>query len=1165
MSKKLLLFYAICSFASICLQAEISIAQQTQSANQLTPVQFESISTNGAAMIEDQLGYLWFGGGTNIGGLVRYDGYEFERYVSYPEDSTSLSDNQVESLYVDSEGILWVGTFGGGLNKFDIETQTFTHYLHDPEDPSNVSHNIVTDILEDDQGFIWIATHNGLYRFDKEKEIFKRYLHDPNDSTSLSHNVVRVLYIDTMGTLWVGTGSPFQGEGLNGEGGLNRFDSQTESFSRFMHDPDDSRTLINNKVMSIYEDSRGTFWVGTSGDGLHSMDRQTGQFTRHRFDPDDPTKISRPFLEGSEGISDDCIEASCGGVSFVYEDSDGFLWIGGFRGGVNQYNLTTGAMYHYEPSNSDLDGINVWTMSESSDGTLWIGTITSMYRITKTLFPHEVPNPSNTNDLVTFFHEEGPNSIWVGTVSSLIEMNSDHSEKQRFTFEAGNPDSDLPGPPISIHSSGSGELWVGYGNGSLQKINPRTGESTFLKNFQANIIIDIEQDTSGIHWISHATQGLIQYHPETDTYSRHTADPEHSDSLSSNNILDIFEDGSGTIWLGLDNGLIKIERSKDNVSFQRYNIDSMIVTIFEDREGQLWLGSYNDGLYLFDPQTGTTNRLKLEDKTRTSSISNILQDKNGNLWISRFRGDIPSPNFGSLSFYNVTNETMTHYSPENGLPNIGFFLNAALLGNDGRMYFGGRGGYTVFDPSAFFDNEKRSKMILTGLRVSNEEIVPSPDGILTEPIFRSQHISLSHAQNDITIDYKAFSFTNNEALQYRYTLENYDFGWINARNQQSARYVRVPPGTYTFKAQGIDYRGVESEIASIGITILHPWWRTWWAYGLYALIFAAGVFAVDRFQRRRLLAKEREQAREKELEQAKEIEKAYQNLEVAHSKLEVAHEDLKSAQEQLVQQEKLASLGQLTAGIAHEIKNPLNFVNNFSDLSIEIVEETRQELQSIEPNPKEALSALDDIEMNLKKIHEHGTRADGIVKSMLQHSRGGEGKMEPTPLNPLIKEYVNLAFHGMRAGQDPINVDIELKLDEGVGEIELIAEDFSRVILNLCNNAFDAMREKLSAVSSQQSVDSRSGDGPPDEYAPKLSIRTHKKDHSIIIEIQDNGPGIPDEIKDKILQPFFTTKKGTAGTGLGLSITHDIVKAHGGSLVVNSDSNGSAFVISMPG
>ena len=332
--------------------------------------------------------------------------------------------------------------------------------------------------------------------------------------------------------------------------------------------------------------------------------------------------------------------------------------------------------------------------------------------------------------------------------------------------------------------------------------------------------------------------------------------------------------------------------------------------------------------------------------------------------------------------------------------------------------------------------------------------------------------------------------------------------------------------------------------------------------------------------------------------------RANERLDESNKLLIDSMEKLTSAQDQLVQQEKLASLGQVTAGIAHEIKNPLNFVNNFSEVSIELIEEAREEVKgqtaegkgqkrgtthqvegAISENDKHhspILDILDDIEANLRKIHEHGSRADGIVKSMLLHSRGGDGKMEPTPLNPLIKEYVNLAFHGMRASKEPINVDIDLKLDENVGDVPLIAEDFSRVILNLCNNAFDAMRDKQTgdggpgtgensplAPASRHlgegsaEAERRRGVSSSLSYHPKLTVRTKSDNGKVTIEIEDNGPGIPDEIKDKILQPFFTTKKGTQGTGLGLSITNDIVKAHGGILDVHSQPGQTIFTIKL--
>ncbi|MFD2200547.1 ATP-binding protein [Shivajiella indica] len=305
-------------------------------------------------------------------------------------------------------------------------------------------------------------------------------------------------------------------------------------------------------------------------------------------------------------------------------------------------------------------------------------------------------------------------------------------------------------------------------------------------------------------------------------------------------------------------------------------------------------------------------------------------------------------------------------------------------------------------------------------------------------------------------------------------------------------------------------------------------------------------------------------------------------LEKAKAEVESAMSELKATQSQLVQQEKLASLGQLTAGIAHEIKNPLNFVNNFSEVSLEMIEEilearserreakdkkqeTRTKNQEGERDESEEMEdeILEDIKGNLKKIHEHGSRANGIVTSMLQHSRGGSGKKELTDLNALIKEYVNLSFHGMRAGKNPINVDIILDLDPDLGMVSLIKEDFTRVVINLCNNAFDAMREKIKMYNVPNTM-YQEGVHSEVKYLPKLRVTTMLEKDRVQLSVEDNGPGIPDEIKDKILQPFFTTKKGTEGTGLGLSITHDIVKAHGGELEIETAINkGTKFIIKL--
>jgi GAF domain-containing protein len=288
---------------------------------------------------------------------------------------------------------------------------------------------------------------------------------------------------------------------------------------------------------------------------------------------------------------------------------------------------------------------------------------------------------------------------------------------------------------------------------------------------------------------------------------------------------------------------------------------------------------------------------------------------------------------------------------------------------------------------------------------------------------------------------------------------------------------------------------------------------------------------------------------------------ALQNAE-SYQQLHAALSELKRTQAQLVQQEKLASLGALTAGIAHEIKNPLNFVNNFAELNQELATELRQDVAAGRA-PAELDELLADLATNSAKIAEHGRRADSIVRSMLLHSRHGTGQRESVDLNALVEEYVNLAYHGKRAQQPGFNVEVTRELDPGVGEVEVVSQDLGRVVLNLVGNAFDAVTEPVAAGDG-----SRGGYHGPSggHHVPTVSVSTRRAGEHVEIRVRDNGPGIPAEIRERIFEPFFTTKATGSGTGLGLSMSHDIVtQGHGGALEVESEiGKGAAFIVTLP-
>ena len=313
--------------------------------------------------------------------------------------------------------------------------------------------------------------------------------------------------------------------------------------------------------------------------------------------------------------------------------------------------------------------------------------------------------------------------------------------------------------------------------------------------------------------------------------------------------------------------------------------------------------------------------------------------------------------------------------------------------------------------------------------------------------------------------------------------------------------------------------------------------------GLLVLLFISGIFWRNNIHRKKAY-------------NLLEVQK--QETDFQKTKAEQALEELKSTQAQLIQSEKMASLGELTAGIAHEIQNPLNFVNNFSDVNKELLEELKDEADK--GNIDEVKAIANDVIDNEEKINHHGKRADSIVKGMLQHSRQTKGMKEPTDINALCDEYLRLSYHGLRAKDKSFNADFKTDFDETIGKINIVPQDVGRVLLNLFNNAFYAVSER----KRQQTTDD--GQQSASAYEPTVSIQTKKLNNTIEISVKDNGNGIPQAIIDKIFQPFFTTKPTGEGTGLGLSLAYDIItKEHNGTIKVESkEGEGTTFIINLP-
>jgi signal transduction histidine kinase len=656
------------------------------------------------------------------------------------------------------------------------------------------------------------------------------------------------------------------------------------------------------------------------------------------------------------------------------------------------------------------------------------------------------------------------------------------------------------------------------------------------------------------------------------------------------------------LWIGtLSEGLNKFDREKETptgVAFTRYQHDpdnpnslshNSVWSIYEDRSGVLWIGTHG-GLNQFDRDQEKFTHYREKDGLPNDCIYGILEDDHGNLWLSTNNG---------LSKFNAQTKEFKNYDVGDGLQSKEYstfaYYRSAL---SGEMFFGGVNGFNAFHPDSVKDNPYIPPVVITALaRYNTDDVAGKP--IVEKGIAETPKIELSYKDNILTFEFAALNYRNTFKNQYAYKLEGFNDNWIQLGTKREVTFTNLDPGEYTLRVKGSNNDGVwNEEGASLKITITPPWWRTRWAYSIYALLVIAGVSATDRFQRRRLLAKELVQAQIREAElhaqtaeaQAKalqaenarkevELQKAAE-LKAAYQELDAAHTNLKATQQQLITQEKLASLGQLTAGIAHEIKNPLNFVNNFAALSVDLAKELREEMAKIEDSGSKIVdresfasveAILETLIQNAEKINHHGKRADSIVKSMMQHARGSSHERELVDINQLLDEAVNLVYHGMRANDASFNITIEKDYDETIGKLEVVPQDISRVFLNIVNNACYATYLKARTGAGVNGEKGKApilpvSDSPIPTFTPTLSIATQNLGDKIEIRIRDNGNGIPAEIREKIFTPFFTTKPTGQGTGLGLSISHDIiVQQHRGEIKVETEEGKfTEFVVRLP-
>ncbi|QIP12688.1 hypothetical protein G8759_08650 [Spirosoma aureum] len=786
---------------------------------------------------QDQQGYIWLGGM----GLYRFDGHRYTAYLHDPTNPNSLGGDKAEVVYCDRQGYVWIGLMGEGLDRFDPATGTFKHYRHNPRNSTSLSHDEVTTILEDKKGHLWIGTHGGLNRMDRRTGQFTRYQHNPSNPTSLSNDQVRVLYEDRNEVIWIGTGSEWGQTSVNA-GGLNKFDPVSKTFMRFFHQADNPSSLADNKVRAIYEDSRGTFWVGTYGDGLHTMDRKRGHFTRYPYDAKRPDRLSRPFLKNKAAREPD-------GVSFIQEDSKGDIWIGAYKNGLNRYDPVLRQVQHMEAQPGQANSFQEngpWAFFTSADGVHWVSTFDGgLYRIVPT---QSTIGFTHLGTTAHAFWQDRSGKLWIGTATGLQYQDRITGAGGWFKHNPAQPTNLGSDDVREVYQDRKGTIWIGTKGAGLNRYDSTTQTFYQFPHSRKDIpslITDnvhvIREDRYGKLWLG-TTQGLDEFDPATGHFIHHQHNPLDSTTLSDNGIPILLEDHTGTLWAG---GYFKGGVNRYNHatrSFRRYLPGLRVTGMVEDHQGIIWVSGVG-GLFRYDRSTDHFQPAFPTDLNKPTNITSVQLDTDNGLWISDLSGIlnfIPNRNivnrYGHLQ--GVNGRTMWEFS--------------GYKAPDGQIFFGDRMGYYAFYPNRIQHRVRLAKTVITHIRVNGQTAQPSAnpqDGSKQRFV---HPLKLAYNQNDLSFGFTYMDYQSPETNRHQFKLDGFDQRWHVAGPDHLASYLHVPPGTYTFRVRGANSDGPWVE-QQLGIIIQPPWWETTW-FRLTSLmgLLLLTIFSIRRYTHTKL-------------------------------------------------------------------------------------------------------------------------------------------------------------------------------------------------------------------------------------------------------------------------------------------------------------------------
>jgi signal transduction histidine kinase/ligand-binding sensor domain-containing protein len=1066
------------------------------------------------ALAEDGDGFLWAG---TQGGLARWDGYRFHNYLPHPGDPGALPDNYIEILYTDSRKRLWIGTSGGGLARYDRENDRF---IHTSAGPGGLSHVAVRAISDDGEGGVWVGTDGGLDHLDPASGVVSHQSTDANDVGSLLPERVRALLLDHDGTLWVGTH----------RGLMSRVRGATH-FSPVALPPEDgnadqkSRQAIG--VVCLVQSADGRIWLGTDKHGVYALDPKTGT-----------VRALRETGAGGSPLATEWVQT-------IMEGRPGEIWAGTFGQGIVAFDIQTmqtRRIRHDQTLPNSLGHNTVLAMVRDRAGLIWAGTQRGLSR-----------HDPGQDGLLTLFGESGrvrglsdadvwsvlplaDDRIWLGLGNNGVDiLDPSGLRVGELRPDGTRPETALQKGRVFNMVAFGREIFLGTDRG-LYRADSRGKAVRHFALSPRNAILPVRALMSDdtYLWIGGSMDGLWRF----DLRGGPTAPaqrPPGADQLTDQRVTVITAGPTGSIWIGTRNGLNLyqpttgiMERILTNPADPTALASGFIASLFTDRQGRLWVGTLGAGINVLEGRDAAGKprfrHIGQAQGLPNANIDRFFQDKTGLIWASTDGGMV---RIDPVSF------AIEPLSGADGVALSGFWSDAGGQTAQGEMLFGGTGGLLVVRPQRFRVWDYRAPLMITDLLVGGRPVSASRfNGGAPRRASPAQKMLIINADaNRLAVEFAALDYSAPERNRYAYRLEGYDQDWVDTdASRRLAAYANLPPGDYRLHLRGSNRNGVwSSPELVLPIRVLPAWYQTWWLRLIAGLAVVAAVAGLVQGRTKYLRQRQRE-------------------LEDLVAKRTT---QLKEKQGELLQQAKIASLGTLTAGVAHEINNPANFAHvGAFNLGNQLVEFQQYLLRLAgDDAPEDLVRSLqgkfDMLGASLAAIREGTTRIRDLVKDLRTFSRLDEADWKAVAIADSLRATINLV-RTHYAGE----VEIRCELTANP-VLECWPAQLNQVFMNLIVNACQAISGRPAAVRAA--------------HPGLLLIRSRIVDTWLVFEFEDNGGGIAQDVIERIFDPFFTTKTVGDGMGMGLSICVGIIEKHHGTITVTSvEGEGSCFTLKLP-